>query len=108
MNYKKNRDENTKPYIYCPKHKLRGENIYLEEKYIYPCNIKGCYCNNVKGWIVTCPRTGHLIHSCINGCNIGIACKHSKSGMPDFVDFNIALMNHHRHYHRGSPVYLYF
>lgn len=98
------RDENTKPYFYCPYHKNSELNAFLpfHSDDMFPCNIKYCMCRNINGWLVECKSCGRLIHNCIHGCKMGIPLTDFKK-----EPINI-LVKHYDSYHVSQPVLLFW
>ena len=97
------KDENTKPYFYCPYHKDKHQGVHFpfSPDEIEPCKIKYCFCRNICGWIAHCKICDRIIHNCIHGCKKGLTV----IGRSENGD---ALITHYDYYHQYQPVYLYY
>lgn len=97
------KDENTKPYFFCPRHKESQSRVHFPfpQEDIYPCTIKYCFCRHVNGWLAECRTCKRIVHNCVHGCKKGLVLLERDGKINDFID-------HYQQYHDGQPVYLYY
>lgn len=104
---KREKSQNSKPIFFCPYHKLNNVYYPFDPDNIFPCDIKGCFCKNINGWVSNCDQCGEVIHNCIHGCYKGIKIPNLFKKQRSTTLKKNFLLDHYKQEHLGSPVLLY-
>ena len=97
-----------KPIFYCTNGLHYRNRWYIKPEDIERCTIDGCSCNQINGWVATCPECGTILHNCLYGCSQGIPIQTAKKQKWIERRVCVELALHSRFVHPNRPMTLEF
>ena len=71
-----------KPLFYCPHTDHALSYYFINPEDILKCDLKGCLCHGIGGWVAKCPECGIALHNCLWGCKAAVPILHGKHNEP--------------------------